>query len=48
MKETISPTVALPSRCSRVPSTKIEMTVTVLAARVSTDTTAHQFSTGNW
>ena len=48
MKLTISPTVALPSRCSTVPSTKIEIVVMVLAARVITETSAHQLSTGNW
>jgi len=48
MKETISPTSARPARCSRVPSTTMLMTAMVLAARVSTLTTAHQFSTGNW
>ena len=47
MKETMSPTVALPCRCSTVPSMKMQITVMVAAARVSTATTAHQFSTGN-
>ncbi len=48
MKLTISPTLALPSRCSKVPVTTIAITASVLAPRVSTLTTAHQFSTGNW
>ena len=46
MKLTISPTLALPCRLSQVPSTKMAMTVMVEAARVSTLTTAHRFSTG--
>ena len=47
MKDTISPTVASPRTCSQVPRTKIAITVNVADARVSTATTAHQFSTGN-
>ena len=40
MKLTIWPTVACPCRLSQVPSRKMEMTVIVEAARVSTLTTA--------
>ncbi len=47
MKETISPTLAWPRTCSTVPRTKMAMTQMVDAARVSTETIAHQFSTGN-
>ncbi len=48
MKLTISPTVAWPCMCSMVPITTMAITASVLAPRVSTFTTAHQFSTGNW
>ena len=48
MNDTISPTLASPCTCSTVPTATITMTATVLDARVSTLTSAHQFSTGNW
>ena len=44
----MSETAALPCRCSSAPATTMVMTASVLAPRVSTVTTAHQFSTGNW
>jgi len=43
MKLTISPTPAWPRRCSTVPTTTTTMTAMVLAARVITLATAHQF-----
>ena len=48
MKLTICETVAWPCRCSSAPATTMVMTASVLEARVSTVTRAHQFSTGNW
>jgi hypothetical protein len=48
MKLTISPTSACPRTCRIVPSTTMEITAIVLAARVITLTTAHQVRTGNW
>ena len=47
MNETISPTPASPSKCRNVPMMTSEMTAIVLAARVETLTSAHQFNTGN-
>ena len=47
MKETMSDTLARPCRCSMAPATTMVMTASVLEARVSTVTSAHQFSTGN-
>ena len=46
MKVTISPIVARPCTCSQVPIRKIASSVSVVAARVITVTTAHQDSTG--
>ncbi len=46
MNITISPTVASPLRCSQVPTRKIDVTVRVAEARVATEASAHQDSTG--
>ena len=46
MNITISPMVASPLRCSQVPSRKIAVTVMVAEARVATEASAHQDSTG--
>ncbi len=48
MKVTISATEACPFTCSTVPMITITITAMVEAPRVSTLTTAHQLSTGNW
>ncbi len=47
MKLTISPTLAWPCICSQAPTRTMVITAIVLAARVITFTSAHQFSTGN-
>ncbi len=48
MKLTICAMLAWPCTCSTVPTSTITITAVVEAPRVSTVTTAHQFSTGNW
>ena len=46
VKVTISPTVVRPWMLSQMPTTKIESTVSVVEARVSTAQIAHHDSTG--
>ena len=46
VKVTISPTVVWPWMLSQMPTTKIESTVSVVEARVSTAQIAHHDSTG--